>query len=71
MRQLSEKQKVWALSLREAGVSQKDVALRLGVSVRTIRRLGMKPGEVPFASKEAGVWKEEVLWEQENFCPGP
>ena len=39
MVQLSENQKVWALALREAGMKQKDVATRLGVSVHTIGRL--------------------------------
>ena len=60
---MSENLQVRALALREAGVKQKDVAERIGVSVKTIRRLeqkakGVKPGE------ETWDWEEEVLWVQ-------
>ena len=59
MVQLSDNQKVRALALREAGMKQKDVATRLGVSVRTIRTLekradGMRPGDVPARKPGSG-----------------
>ena len=59
---MSENLQVRALALREAGVKQKDVAERIGVSVKTIRRLeqranGMKPGEAP--GRKPGTGKKK------------
>ena len=63
MGQLSEDEKVRTLALsREAGTKQVEVAERMGVSVKTIRRLeqkavGLKPGEAPKRKPGSGKRK--------------
>ena len=60
MPQLSDIDKATALALREAGWKQIDVARRLGVDVKTIRRLEeaartLKPGVVPSRKPGTGL----------------
>ena len=64
MAHMSEKQKVRALALREGGMKQKDVAARVGFSIKTLRRLeqkavGMKPGGVPARKSKPGSGKRK------------
>ena len=64
MAQMSDNQKVRALALREGGLTQREVAAKVGYSVETTRRLeqasgGMKAGEVPQRQRKPGSGKKK------------
>ena len=68
MPHLSDTDKATALALRECGVKQIDVASRLGVTVKSIRRLEqsakiLKPGEVP--ARKSGSGRKKKYGEKE------